>query len=149
MVWGLEKGSGYGDLTSGETENHKKAIKMTHRTLWHLNLLVWNYIHRVLSRQNMNRSILIKIYSVVIPAFSGTSPPPSVYAESFVSLSFKINSACVSIYQFVELILQLGEQNFVSCFSNIKILMLQKKKKKGKKKKHPKTKKLKNGWIAL
>ena len=49
------------------------------------------------SQPNMNRSILIKTYSVAIPAFSGTSPPLSVSAEGFVSLSFKINSACFSV----------------------------------------------------
>ena len=112
-----------------ETRNHKKAIKMTNWTLWHLNVLVWNYIHQVPSQPNMNRSILIKIYSVAIPAFSSTSPPLSVYAESFVSLSFKINS--LPVWVFVSLwnsFIQLGEQNFVSCFSNINILMLQKTK---------------------
>ena len=41
--------------------------------------------------------------------FGGSLPPLSVYAESFVSLSFKIHSARVSVRMFVKFILWLHE----------------------------------------
>ena len=56
--------------------------------------------------------------------FWGTSPPLSVFAESFVSLSSKVNSAHASVCEFVEVNLRLCEQNsgftFYKCVCSLK-----------------------------
>ena len=45
----------------------------------------------------------------MILTFGGISRPLHVYAENFVSLSFEINSTCVSVCMFVKFILWLHE----------------------------------------
>ena len=45
--------------------------------------------------------------------FGGSLPPLSVYAKNFIFLSFKINFACVSVYEYSVFTLLLNEQNSV------------------------------------
>ena len=53
------------------------------------------------------------------PPSGGSSPTLSFYAEGFVSLSFKINFASMSVCEFTEFIPQLHEQNSVPLFKTI------------------------------
>ena len=62
---------------------------------------------------NSNKDKLLIKIKAAIPSLSGTSPPLSAYAENFVSLSSKINFACVC--EFVKFNFQLSEQE--SCFT--------------------------------
>ena len=88
MVW-VEKGSRDGIAMWGELRNWEP--KGSHKND-KLDIVTFKLIGLKLhtsgpSQPNMNRSILIKIYSVAIPAFSGTSPRLSVYPESSALLT--------------------------------------------------------------
>ena len=48
--------------------------------------------------------------------FGGSLPPLSVYAKNFIFLSFKINFACVSVFEFAEFISWFLEQNSIFPF---------------------------------
>ena len=112
MVWDLDKESSDGIVMSGETEKLGTIRKPWKWQTGNCNIQIdWSkmtYI-KVTSQSKMYRSILVK--TAVIPNFGGHFTPFSFYAESFVSLSSKVNSAHASVCESVEVNLRLCEQN--------------------------------------
>ena len=122
MVWGLEKGSRDCVTMSRETGNQKKKKNHKNGKLDTVTFkLIGQKLHAFGPEPTKNKQINSNkdIKTAVIPVFGVSSPLLSVYAEGFVSLSFKINFACMSFCQFVNSIVCLCEQNSVPHFNNI------------------------------
>jgi len=89
MVWGLEKGSRdgiamWGELRNWEPKGSHKDDKLDIATNW-------SKLHASGPKPTKNKQINSnKDISCCIPAFGGSLPPLSIYAERFVSLSSKI-----------------------------------------------------------